>query len=280
MMLHLEFPEDVEFSRLLARRTDVDITMIALEIARDAYPKLDFSHTLQWIAKRGRELIGPATRCHSERELLQEMSRCLAGTHGLHGDREAFQRPESSYLHRVIETGVGIPISLSLVYTAVAQQAGIDLVGVAAPMHFLARYDGASGVFFLDAFHHGRIMTYDRCVAWLRQLTHLPADQIEPLLEPARPRDIITRLLNNLKALHVQNGAWEAAWLVQRRLVALQPTAFDQRRDLALIALKSNRPGMAFDLIELCLKDCADEQDRTVLYQHLRAAEQLLSECN
>lgn len=280
MILHLEFPEDMEFSRLLARRTDVDITMIALEIARDAYPKLDFSHTLQWIAKRGRELIGPATRCHSERELLHEMSRCLAGTHGLHGDREAFQRPESSYLHRVIETGVGIPISLSLVYTAVAQQAGIDLVGVAAPMHFLARYDGASGVFFLDAFHHGRIMTYDRCVAWLRQLTHLPADQIEPLLEPARPRDIITRLLNNLKALHVQNGAWEAAWLVQRRLVALQPTAFDQRRDLALIALKSNRPGMAFDLIELCLKDCADEQDRTVLYQHLRAAEQLLSECN
>uniref|UniRef100_A0A7C4QP40 Tetratricopeptide repeat protein n=1 Tax=Schlesneria paludicola TaxID=360056 RepID=A0A7C4QP40_9PLAN len=280
MMLNLDFPEDVEFSRLLARQTDVDLTMIALEIARDAYPSLNFSHTLQWIAKRGRELIAPATRCRSERELLQEVTRCLAGTHGLHGDREAFQRPESSYLHRVIETGVGIPISLSLVYTAVAQQAGIDLVGVAAPMHFLARYDGAGGVLFLDAFHHGRILSYDRCVAWLRHLTKLSADEIEPLLEPARPRDIITRLLNNLKALHVQHGAWEAAWQVQRRLLALQPSAFEQRRDLALIALKSNRPGVAVDLIETCLKDCDDEQDRTVLYQHLRAAEQLLSEWN
>ena len=234
MTLNLDFPDDLEFSRLLARQSDVDVTLVALELARDAYPALDFAHTLRWIAKRGKELVAPAARCRTERELLREITRCLAGTHGLHGDREAFQRPESSYLHRVIETGVGIPISLSLVYSAVAQHAGIDLVGVAAPMHFLARYDGAGGTLFLDAFHQGRLMNYDRCVTWLRQLTELSVDDIEPMLEPARPRDITIRMLNNLKALYVQTDAWESAWQVQRRLTALQPTAFDQRRDSSL----------------------------------------------
>jgi regulator of sirC expression with transglutaminase-like and TPR domain len=280
MTLNLDFSEDVEFSRLLARQADIDVTLVALELARDAYPELNFAHTLHWIAKRGRELIRPATRCRSERELLKEITRCLAGTHGLHGDREAFQRPESSYLHRVIETGVGIPISLSLVYTAVAQHAGIDLVGVAAPMHFLARYDGAGDTLFLDAFHQGRLMTYDRCVRWLEQLTDLTRDEIEPMLEPAPPHDIAVRMLNNLKALHVQRDAWEDAWRVQRRLSALHPTAFDQRRDLALIALKSNRAGLAIDLLERCLRDCPEDQDRTILIQHLRAAEQLLSAWN
>lgn len=280
MSLNLDFPTDSEFNRLLARQSEVDVTLVALEVARDAYPALDFGHTLHWIAKRGNELITPATRCHSERELLREITRCLAGTHGLHGDREAFHRPESSYLHRVIETGVGIPISLSLVYTAVAQQAGIDLVGVAAPMHFLARYDGAGGTLFLDAFHQGRVMNFDKCVNWLRQLTELSVDDIEPMLEPATPREITIRMLNNLKALHVQSDAWESAWQVQRRLTALQPTAFDQRRDLALVALKSNRPGLAIDLLEGCLKDSPDDQDRTVLIHHLRAAERLLSAWN
>lgn len=280
MSISLEFPEDAEFQKLLARRVDTDLTVVALEIARDAYPQLDFAHSLRWIAKRGSELVAPASRCQSDRDLLKEISRCLAGTHGLHGDREAFHRPEASYLHRVIETGVGIPISLSMVYAAVASAAGIELVGVAAPMHFLARYDGSGGTYFVDAFNQGRVLRYDRCLSWLQKLTQLSEDEIEPMLEPARPREIVIRMLNNLKALHVHLEQWEAAWTVQRRLTALQPAHFDQRRDLALVALKANRPGLAVDLLETCLRECEDDKDRRVLLHHLQLAEQLLSTWN
>lgn len=279
MTLNLDYSEDSEFRKLLARRSDIDLTVAALEIARDAYPALDFSHSLVWIAKRAAELHGPTVRSQSERDLLRELGRCLAGMHGLHGDREAYHRPECSYLHRVIETGVGIPISLSLVYVAVAQRAGIDLQGVAAPMHFLARYDGSDGVYFLDAFHQGRLLKYDHCVTWLRRLSGMDADALEPLLEPASPRDTVIRMLNNLKALYVQQERWDSAWHVQRRLTALQPAAFDQRRDLALVALKSNRPGPAIDLLEACLKDC-EENERPFFVGHLRVAESLLASLN
>lgn len=280
MALSFDFEDDVEFRRLLVRTSNVDLVIVALEVARDAYPELTFDHTLNWIAKRGSELIGPASRCRHERELLKEIARCLAGTHGLHGDRHAYQRPECSYIHRVIETGVGIPLSLSLVYIAVSQVAGINLQGVAAPMHFLTRYDSTHGTFFLDPFHAGRVLSYDRCLSWLVEITQLPHEQIIPMLDPASPREIVVRMLNNLKAIYIRQSQWEAAWKVQRRLCALQPSDYDQRRDMGLIALKANRPAMAIELLQQCLRDSHDREEQRSLARHLQQAESMLSRWN
>jgi regulator of sirC expression with transglutaminase-like and TPR domain len=274
-----EFPTDVEFRKLRARRADIDLTVAALEIARDANPRLDFDHTLQCINKRSREFSGPMARAGSDRMVLKELSRCLSGQHGLHGDRGAFDRAESSYVNRVIETGLGIPISLSLVYVAVAQATGLDLVGVATPMHFLTRYDSMEGPLFLDAFHQGQVIEYDDCLSWCQSVTGMDLEQVEPLLEPASPREVIIRMLNNLKAVHVRSEDWSSAWKTQRRLAALHPGAYDHQRDLAYLAMKSNHPGQAIDVIEGCLKDCPD-QDRPMLITQLRTAEHQVAELN
>ena len=96
----------------LVRDSNVDLTVLALELARDGQPKLDFGHTLEWISRRADEVRSHLVRARNDRAMLRELSRCLSGTHGLHGDKEAFQRSESSYINRVIETGVGIPIKI------------------------------------------------------------------------------------------------------------------------------------------------------------------------
>lgn len=279
MKPHDDFANDVEFRKLLSRRPDVNLTVAALEIARDANPRLDFGHTLEWIAKRSREFSGPMARASSDRMVLQELTRCLSGQHGLHGDRGAFDRAESSYLNRVIETGLGIPISLSLVYVAVAQATGLELVGVATPMHFLTRYDALEGPLFLDAFHQGQVIEYDECLSWCQSITGMSLDEVEPLLEPASPREIIIRMLNNLKAVNLRNEDWSNAWKAQRRLAALHPGAYDHQRDLAYLAMKSNHPGQAIDVLEGCLKDCPD-QDRPLLIHQLRDAEHQIAEWN
>jgi regulator of sirC expression with transglutaminase-like and TPR domain len=279
MKPHDDFPHDVEFRKLLSRSSDVDLTVVALEIARDANSRLDFGHTLEWIAKRANEFGAPMARASSDRVVLKELARCLSGQHGLHGDRGAFERAESSYVNRVIETGLGIPISLSLVYVAVAQQAGLELVGVAAPMHFLTRYDALEGPLFLDAFHEGQVIEYDECLSWLQSLSGLEVDHVESLLEPASPREIVIRMLNNLKAVNVRQEDWSMAWKAQRRLTALHPGAYDQQRDLAYLAMKAHHPGQAFDVIESCLKDCPD-QDRPLLMSQLRTAEREIAELN
>lgn len=279
MTIDFEFQSDHEFRKLLTRNSNVDLTVLALELARDGQPSLDFDHTLEWISRRADEVRSHLTRAQNDRAMLRELSRCLYGTHGLHGDKQAFLRAESSYINRVIETGVGIPISLSLVYVAVAQRAGVDLEGVAAPMHFLSRLETIEGPLFVDAFHQGEVLSYDECCSWLESLSGLESEQIEAFLEPAKPRDIVIRMLNNLKALQVKQERWDQAWHVQRRLSALHPGSFDQRRDLALVAMKSNHPGVAVDLLESCLKTCSPS-DRPVLQGHLLAAEKLLAGLN
>ena len=279
MTVDFDFSGDPEFRKLLGRQQDIDLTRAALELARDAQPKLDFEHTIEWIEKRATELRSHIHRAKSDREMLRELVSCLAGTHGLHGDKQAFQRAECSYINRVIETGVGIPISLSVVYVSVAQAAGLELTGVAAPMHFLTRFDTVQGPLFVDAFHAGQVLNYDDCIEWIESMSGLDSDEIEKSLEPASPREVVIRMLNNLKALHVTQEDWEQAWLVQRRLLALHSKAFDHRRDLALIAIKTNRPGVAIDLLETCLKDCPPK-DRPLIQSQLQVAEYHLSKWN
>ena len=279
MTVDIDFVRDTEFCKLLARREDVTLTRVALELARDEQPQLEFSETLEWIELRAAELRSHLLKVRSDRDMLKELVRCLAGTHGLHGSKNAFERAECSYLNRVIETGVGIPISLSVVYVAVAQAAGLDLTCVAAPMHFLTRFDSLEGPLFVDAFYEGQVLGYDDCLGWIESMTGLPSEEIERTLKPARPRDVIIRMLNNLKTLHLNQDKWEPAWLVQRRLFALAPQSFEHRRDLALIAIKTDRCGVAVDLLQACLKD-GPVKERSVLQGHLRVAERNLSKWN
>jgi regulator of sirC expression with transglutaminase-like and TPR domain len=265
------FDCDAEFLKLMSRREDVDLTIAALEIARDAQPGLDFSPTLDWIEARGRELIGPLATAATERGLLEELGASIAETHGVFGTRERYDRPDSSYLNRVVETGRGLPISLSVLYMAVAERAGVQLDGVAAPLHFLVRYESTEGPLFVDPYHRGRVLERDECIAWLSSMSGLVNGCVERALEPVGSRTILVRMLNNLKSLHVRNEDWRAAWNVQTRLTALQPSSYHERRDLAQIALRAGRPGHAIELFECCLKSCPPK-DVAVLREELATA--------
>lgn len=270
---------DSEFFKLMRRQADVDLTLVALELARDAYPSLDFAGTLSWIGGRAAELSADVSRAKSDTAALRALGRCIAGAHGIFGDKPSYERAESSYLHRVIDTRRGIPISLSVLYMAVAERLGIELNGVAAPMHFLVRYESAAGPLFLDAFGRGRILTYGDCAKWISRISRQPAERIENSLEPVGPRPIVIRMLNNLKALYARQERWLAAWQVQHRLTALQPSSYQERRDLALISVRANRPGPAIDLFESCLKACPSGE-REMLETELRAAHAQLHRWN
>jgi regulator of sirC expression with transglutaminase-like and TPR domain len=266
---------DSEFLKMVTRRTDVNLTVAALEIARDADPDLDFHQTFDWIEARGQEVSRAVAKVRNDADALRELGSCLAGKHGIFGDRDSYEHAESSYLNRVIERKRGIPISLSVLYMAVAAPAGLTLHGISSPGHFLTRYESVDGPLFLDAFAQGEILTYDECVERFSLSSQLSQDQIESALEPAAPRTIIMRMLNNLKALHAKQENWQAAWNVQHRLTALQPTSYSERRDLALISVKAHRPGFALDLLETCRRHCPDDETEILEGQIAEAKRQI-----
>ena len=147
----------------------------------------------------------------------------------------SYEQADSSFLNRVIETRRGIPISPSLLYVAVGQKLGLQVYGVAAPSHFLVACETGSERVFVDPFSQGRILEEPQAVEWLAELTGLAPSRIQTTFRPAGPREIIVRMLNNLKRLSVEQENWAALLPVQRRIVALSPGSYDNRRDLAVI---------------------------------------------
>ncbi|MFQ5733447.1 MAG: SirB1 family protein [Planctomycetaceae bacterium] len=264
------FAADVEFRKLLARRNDVDVVTAALELARDGERQLDFGPTHRWIEQRADELAGDAASASPECcvELLAE---CLGDRHDLRGDADSYRRAESSYLSHVVETRRGIPVSLSLLYVAVGRRLGLEMYGVSAPARFLVGCETPRGRSYVDAFAGGRIRNEDETVSWLAERTGLPLDRLRRTLRPAEPRTVVIRMLSNLKRLFVERQEWGPALRVQRRLTALQPAEFEQRRELAVLSFRAARWAEAIDLLERCLRSCPVEE-RPELRAHLRRA--------
>ncbi|MBI3865929.1 MAG: transglutaminase family protein [Planctomycetia bacterium] len=275
-----DFAADTEFTRLLGRRDDeVDLTAAALELARDADPNLDFQPVFQWIERRAAELQAPLAGAATDEQMLEVLSDCLAGHHGITGSAAIYDSADGSFLNKVIEQKTGIPISLSVLYMAVAEQAGISLKGVGAPGHFLTRYDTLDAPLFVDAFAGGRVLTFDECAERLEETQGVERSRARRALEPVGPRLIIIRMLNNLKALYARHEDWQPCWRVQHRLLALQPAVYAERRDWALVSLRTGRAAGALEMLEGCLKTCPAEE-RELLEKQKAAAHVKLAQWN
>jgi len=270
---------DTEFQKLVHRQTVVDLTTVALELARDVYSELDFSPVRDWIAERARELSGPVARSRTESDALEQLGHWLTAQHGLCVETDDAASAEAGYLNRVIETRRGTSLSLSLIAMAVAERLGLELRGVDTPLRFLTRLETAEGPLFLDTIAGGRVLRPEECLKWICQNSGLPADLIKPALKPVDPRAIVIRMLRDLKEVHVRNENWPAAWRTQQRLAALQPASYDVRRDLAVLLLRVDRPGQAVDLLRACLRVCPSAE-QPALRQQLAEAHDGLSRWN
>ena len=151
------------FASLVRRKEErLDLAMAALLIAREEYPRLSIEDYMERLDYLGAEYaidlpvdLTPELTCRT-------LVKLLAGVHGFRGNAEAYYDPANSYLNEVLDHRTGIPITLSIVYIEVARRAGIVLVPVSFPGHFLVRhaYDMS---FYIDPFNNGRILSLDDC---------------------------------------------------------------------------------------------------------------------
>jgi regulator of sirC expression with transglutaminase-like and TPR domain len=273
------FQDDAQFLRLVRREADIDLVVVTLEIARDEQPGLDFAATLETIRSSVASLTRSVAMAGNDINELNLLINHLTDDLNLRGDDRCFDEPQTSYLNCVLESGRGLPITLSVIYMAIASELGIPLEGIAAPSHFLTRLNSDAGIVYVDPFRQGLMMDEVECVEWLHEITELPTAEIYPTLKPVSERAIIIRMLNNLKTLFGSKDQWTAAWKVQRRLALLKPGSWRERRDLAILTLRAGRPGEASRLLEHCISVCTI-QERPVLQHHLRRAKQLIPQFN
>lgn len=213
---------------------DMKLTDAALEIARLEYPRLDAEATRGALARFGDRAAARVEKVAGApaRDRVRELNAVLYDEAGFEGDRLHYDDLRNSCLNAVVARRRGIPITLSLVYMDVAARAGVITRGISFPGHFLLRCEDL----ILDPFTGGVELSETDCRRILTNHLGEHAVFSPELLEPAEPREIVERMLTNLKRLYVRQQAFADARRVTDILLALDPASQDERRDRGLLS--------------------------------------------
>lgn len=265
--LRLEAISPLEyFASLVAEDEHFALLEAAVSLGQDAEPDLDTQAVLDQIEALGdklkRRLPADASAMHRLRTLNRYFFREL----GFAGNVNDYYDASNSYLHLVLASRRGIPISLALVYIELAGHAGLVARGVSFPGHFLVKLRLPNGEAVMDPFN-GRSLSREELeerLEPLRRKQGLVGDFEVPLglfLQSAAPRDIIARMLRNLKSIHQQSEDFASLLSVQNRLVCLLPDAWDERRDRGLTFAELGQLDAAADDLTTYLDHVPDATD-------------------
>ena len=224
------------FSTLLARpEEDIDLAEAALLIACEEYPSLEPDHYLARLDTMGEAL---AERLPESAEALQVASALreyLFRQEGFRGNSDEYYDPRNSFLNDVLDRRTGIPITLSAVYIEVARRAGVPVFGVGLPGHFVVKLLGADREVLVDPFHGGLVVTEEDCQARLDRIFGGRVKMEPRMLAAVTPRQILQRMLRNLKALYVKEADHPRTLGVLELLLRLAPGGLEDLRDRGLV---------------------------------------------
>lgn len=216
----------LDYWRALVQSDDsLPLFEAALSIAQDRYPDLPMMELLAQVdgfALTLRRRLEPIRRPAARVKALGEH---FADQLGFRGNANDYHDPANSYLNRVIERRLGIPISLSVVYIEIAEQAGIPVCGIGFPGHFLVRHDIAGRALVVDVYAGARVLSQEDLE--YRMLPYASGDRdaakrlLTGVLARANAREILGRMLRNLHAIHTERGDVRRLRAVERRLAVL-----------------------------------------------------------
>jgi regulator of sirC expression with transglutaminase-like and TPR domain len=279
-----------------ADRPGPDLAAPAFLVARIEYPKLDAEPSLDRLDQMGDAAFHFVAKDPGHDAPLaariDAINRYLFGTLGFAGNREQFDDPRNSCLNEVMDRKKGIPITMALIYIEVARRAGVRTEGVNFPGHFLVRCmhdlhtDDQNDGLIVDPFHGGAILNEAECRRLLQP--HMNEAAFEPsLLARATRRQILVRMLVNLKKLYVKMHSFPQARSTTDALLALQPSSLADLRDRGLLAYHMNDFSHALRDLEEYLKvarltDQDDDQkkDTEQVWEHVKTLRRRVAQLN
>jgi len=230
----LDSPARVQFGRIAALAdARIDLAEAALWIAAEEYPELDVPACLARLDDLASAVASRVTRAPSALECVERLNDFLYRECRFRGNREDYYDARNSFLNDVLERRTGIPITLAIVWVAVAGRLGVPARGVGFPGHFLVRAGGVEEI-LVDPFA-GTIVTRSDCEARLRAAAGADVPLDPSLLEPTPPRQVLARVLRNLKQIWLAREDWQRALDCTERILMLAPEAPLELRDRGLI---------------------------------------------
>jgi regulator of sirC expression with transglutaminase-like and TPR domain len=281
-----------------ADRPGPDLAAPAFLIARLEYPHLDPGPYLDRLDEMGdaasRRIAADPGHDAPLGARVDALNRYLFTELGFAGNRDRYDDPRNSCLNDVLDRRTGIPITLSLVYIEVARRAGVRAEGVNFPGHFLVRAqhdlhtDDPGDGLIVDAFHAGAILNEQDCRALLKGQIGEETAWEPQLLARATRRQILVRMLLNLKRLYVHWRSFPQARMVSDLLLSLSPNAIAELRDRGLLAYHMNEFPAALRDLEKYLRltrtlgerDEDQRKEDEQVWEHVKALRRRVASLN
>jgi regulator of sirC expression with transglutaminase-like and TPR domain len=259
-----------EFRQAVDRPEEqIDLGRAALTIALTDYPDLDIASYLARIDKLALEV---SKNLDSERDSYRSIAALnyvLFKQHGFHGNLNDYFDPKNSFLNQVIERRTGIPVTLSVLYMEVAKRVGFIVNGVGFPGHFLVKCFGEAQEIVIDPFNRGEIKSREDIDRMLLSLQGGKIRFHRDLLAASTTKDILKRILANLKAIYLKDNNLEKGLTVLDHLLILDPSSAEDARDRALVYLKLECYTQAREDFESYLRLRPDAEDAALVREQI-----------
>lgn len=297
-------PTEADVARALAQQiadsadqAGPDLAASAFLVARLEYPKLDPVPYLDRLDQIGDAAFHFVAKDPGQDAPLvariDAVNRYVFGELGFTGNREQYEDPRNSCLNEVMDRKTGIPITMALVYIEVARRAGVRADGINFPGHFLVRAlqdrhtEDADEGLIVDPFHGGAILSEPDCRQLLNRYMGEDAAFEPSLLAPATRRQILVRMLLNLKRLYVRMHSFPQARAATDALLALQPSSLADLRDRGLLAYHMNDFASALRDLEEYLKlsrlseqDEDERKEAEQVWEHVKTLRRRVAQLN
>ncbi|MFY9185156.1 MAG: tetratricopeptide repeat protein [Limnohabitans sp.] len=276
MSLNFSVPTPLSyFASLVQSDSDFPVLEAAASLAQDEEPTLDVQQVLDDVARLLKRIKGRLPADADDLTRLAILTQVFYKEMGFGVNANDYYAPENSYLHEVLRTRRGLPISLAVLWLELAQGLGLQAQGVSFPGHFLVKITLQGGLVVLDPLT-GDSLGIDNLSERLGPYredmgptTGADLDEGEtPLglyLQPCPPRDLLARMLRNLKEVFRSQEDWPRMLSVLDRLIVLLPEAWAERRDRGLVLAELGRNTEALQDLQVYLQAEPQAPDQAAL---------------
>ena len=243
----------------------IDLAKASLYLAKAEYPDLDVREYLNVLQAIASEIKPQLPAELYPLKVIEIINYHLFDRLGFQGDRQDYYNPENSFLNRVIERKTGIPITLSVVYLAIAQRLNFPMVGIGMPGHFLIRPEFEEAGIFVDSFNRGEILFKQDCQEKLTEIYQQEIELDSSLLAPVSNKQILARMLNNLKLIYLHRRELDKALANMSGIIKLFPENVVEIRDRGLLYYQIRRWREAVVDLEYFLKIAPQSEDAPMI---------------
>lgn len=247
---------------------EIDLIRAALTIARTEYPDLDTHAYVARIDELARRTEARISDVGDAKETIAAVNYVLFEESGLRGNREDYYDPRNSFLNDVLDRGLGIPITLAVIYMEVGRRLGFPLFGVGMPGHFLLKhYDIDGKETLIDCFNGGDILSARDCQQRLDEIYSGQMTLRPEFLFAVSRRQILTRILNNLKTIYMAARNFRKSLPLIDLVLVIYPRSPEDVKQRALLRYSLGQNKGAAEDLENYLKMLPDASDADEIRQ-------------